>query len=350
MKKHSLYLSGSNFAIAQKCPASLTIDFSKKLMSDGAEAADGTDAHEEIAADIEKMRRYLPAKVPGMVEHEDRNRNRIVLKTGVWNLSGLPDYRAIVLHEGKLYIVDWKTGPAGIDHLGADQIEFYAYLVLMDMTPAARAKIEDVHLSLVSPRLNAQKHFLRDAKELVKDVSEKLKAIERAVGRGQKPQPGDQCRWCNKRFVCVEFRNELKRFADPQIFGTDGRRKEALQKITAEDLKTLSVAAAAIADIRKYVSELVKNGAGIPGVRVEVQNAARVFASGVDAAMIAKALGVKPAQIMEQKMRTPGQLEKDGFDLAPAAEYIVTTTREIVKVEVAPETTAQKKTPKAVKK
>ena len=346
MKKHSLYLSGSGFAIAQKCPASLTIEFSKKLMADGKEAADGTDAHEEIAGNIESMRKYLPAKVPGLVEHIEE---RLSVKTGVFNLSGGPDYYAYNLREGVLYVVDWKTGPAGIDHLGADQIEFYAFLALLSMTPAARKQIEDVRLSLVSPRLNSQKRFGRPAAVLIEDIQEKLKLIERAVGRGQKPQPGEQCRWCNKRFVCVELRNELKRFADPQTFGTDGHRKEALQKITAEDLKTLSIAAAAIADIRKYVSELVENGPGIPGVRVEVQNAARFFAEGVDAALIAKALGVRPVQIMEQNLRTPAQLEKDGFDTTKVAEYMVISQRKTLKVEAPKKQTETQTTQKTQK-
>ena len=71
-KTEKIRLSGSIFAIAQKCPASLTVKFSKKLMSE-----------EDFAQD------------------------------------------------GKLYVVDWKTGPMGIEHLSAAQIDFYAFLVIL---------------------------------------------------------------------------------------------------------------------------------------------------------------------------------------------------------------------------
>ncbi len=327
MKKAKWYLSGSSFAIAQKCPASLTIEFSNKLMADDREAEEGTDWHARIEADLEQVRRFLPEKD---TVHEITEQ-RFTLAQGPFQLSGGVDYHAIEkTAPGKLFVVDWKTGPAGIDHLSAAQIEFYTYLILKSKKFPRSIPVE---LSLVSPRLNQQKHFNRTAQEILDDVDGKLGEIEKAIKRGDKPAPGEHCRYCNKRYICPQLRAELKRFADPAIFGIDGVRKEALQKITAEDLKTLSIAAAAIQDIRKYVSEMIANGQEIPGCRVEYQNAARIFAEGVDAPMIAKKLGVRVSQIVEEKLKTPSQLEKAGFVLDRVQDFIQTTTRKTLKVE-----------------
>lgn len=79
-----LYLSGSVFAIAQKCPASLTIEFSRKLMEEREDFADdGTGEHAKIAADIEQVRRFLPDKAPGLVEHIEE---RLSVSSGPWQL------------------------------------------------------------------------------------------------------------------------------------------------------------------------------------------------------------------------------------------------------------------------
>lgn len=330
MKKEKLYLSGSAFAIAQECPASLTIKFSGKLMADGKDAAAGTDEHEKIADDIESVRRFLPEKHETMQEHVEPSRLEVEYKD--FRLSGKPDYYAIDDKTKTLHVVDWKTGPMGVGHLSASQLDFYSYLVLRKIKTPFRYSVES---ELVSPRLNQRKKFTRNPAELSADVESKLDAILKAVKKKEKPQAGDHCRYCNKRFVCVVLREELKRFADPEVFGTDGVRKEKLQKITAEDLKTLAIASAAITDIRKYVSELVEHGAGPAGVRVETQNAARIFAEGVDVHMIADALGQQgPDNITEQKLKTPAQLEKAGFTLDAVQEYIVTTQRKVLKVEV----------------
>lgn len=332
--KEKLRLSGSIFSIAQKCPASLTIPFSKKLMSDGKEAADGTDEHEKIANDIESMRRFLP-DFKDTFEHIERQRE---LEYKDFNLSGGIDYYALSYEHETLYVVDWKTGPMGIDHLGPAQIEFYAFIILKTLAKIELKRIKKVELSLVSPRLNQKKTFTRTPQEILA-LTDKFDLILEAIKKKQKPIPGEHCRYCNKRFVCTEFKEELKKFA-----GMTGKKGG----LTAEDLRTLSIAEAAIKDIKNYVKELLENGHPIPGVRMETQNAARVFAEGVDALMISEASGIEHSQLFSEKLKTPSQLEKEGFDLSPVQEFIVTTTRKVLKVE-SPDNKGSRKIIKKIK-
>jgi len=325
-------LSGSIFATAQKCPASLTIEFSKKLMSEEGYASDGTDAHEEIAADIESVRRFLPPKSKDLVEYNATP--RIEHMYGIFNVSGETDWHGVDYKKGVLYVYDWKTGPMGIEALGEHQVEFYAFLILRSLTKSQLKQLHTVELALVAPGLNQKKTFTRSVSELMESVETKLDAIETAIKKKEKPKPGSHCRFCSKRFVCVELRDELKRFAEPRFQGN------LLKTVTAADLKTLAVASAVIADIRKYVAELIENGSPVPGVSIQYQNAARVFDETVDVRMLAEKLGAEPEQLVKSKMLTPAQLEKAGFDLAPVDEFVTLTKRKVLKVE-AP--TAQKK-------
>lgn len=323
MKKEQIYLSGSSFSIAQKCPASLALKFSKKLMAERQDAQEGTDAHEVIAEDIESMRRFLPEKTKHLEEHIE---DRLEMTYRSFKLSGGIDYYALDFKDGALHVTDWKTGPMGIDHLGPAQIEFYAFLILTGISKEKLKKIKSVVLSLVSPRLNQKKTFTRTVFEIL-EQKEKFNLILKSLAKKEKPQTGEHCRWCSKRFVCPQLRDEMKRFADPEIYG------KSLVKITAEDLKTLSVAAAVITDVRKYVVELLENGQVIPGVRIEMQNAGRIFSEGVDEFMLAKTLGTAPENLTDKKMKSPAALEKAGYNLDPLAEFISLTQRKVLKVE-----------------
>lgn len=334
--KTNFRLSGSIFSIAQKCPGSLAISLPRKLMEERQDAQEGTDAHEVIADDIESVRRFLPAKTKTLQEHIEEE------VSGTYKglkLSGGVDYWSVDFTAGILYVYDWKTGPMGIDHLGPAQIEFYAYLILLSFGVKG-LKIKEVILCLVSPRLNQKKIFTRTPDDLIK-LERAFDLILSGIKKKEKPQPGEWCRWCSKRFVCVEFRNELKRFAEPSFHG------KPLQRITAGDLKTLAVAAVAVADIRKYVMEMLANGVSIPGVCVENQNAARIFGDGIDAGILAERLSDeittrKAVEFLSYKLKTPAQLEKEGFLLDRITDLISTTQRKVLKIESVPEGSTKK--------
>jgi len=338
MKKNQYYLSGSSFSIAQKCAASVTIEFSKKLMSDGQEASEGTDAHEVIANDIESMRRFLPVKHDKLTEYVER---RLETDYDKFWLSGGVDYFAIDYRDGVLYVTDWKTGPMGIDHLGPAQLEFYAYLILMDLAASQRKKITSVILALVSPRLNQKKTFTVSVNEILA-LSEKFDAILQAIEKKQKPQTGEHCRYCNKSVVCPELRAELIRFTEPKFQGQ-------LVKLTAQDLKLLTIAATKIDDIKKYAKELIEHGTPIPGTRLEWRNSARVFSQDIDGASIAKALGVRLDSISEVKIKSPAQLEKAGFKLDKVNDFITLTGGMQLKIDVEGGAKAQKTKPQKIK-
>ena len=232
------------------------------------------------------------------------------------DLFGTSDYVRYIPSEKVLHVVDYKHG-AGVevDVLGNLQLRYYALGALHAM----KKPVDKVVITIVQPRCYSKDGAIRtEVIDSVELVEFGFQLVEDALAT-QKPDapiiPGDHCRWCPANAVCEGPRQAA--IVAAQSSFPDLTEEEAVYgysspdpKRVAEYLSMIPRVEAWVTAVQEYAKAMAEKGHAIPGYTLVDKSARRKWAEDTSPNQIAKELGLGISEVLENKLKSPAQIEK----------------------------------------
>lgn len=223
---------------------------------------------------------------------------------------------------GILHIADFKYGRGVVVEV-KDNAQLYAYAVgamFSLLTHDQRADLKAIRLHVVQPRLgDAGLHSLTlTPMQLAEWVEGDLYPVVRAIVDGTLPDdapliPGDHCQFCPVMMECPALHARAQSMAK-HVFQN---AEHTLPLMTNDDLARILDQAELIepwlVKVKELALERMRMGGAVPGWKLVPKRGHRVW--NEDEAETTKRItqeidGVKLADIMQTKLRTPAQIEK----------------------------------------
>ena len=241
-------------------------------------------------------------------------------------VSGRADFVAKT-SDGTLFVVDYKFGGSPVPAANNPQLWIYAALAADTLSADAKKYV----VGIVQPRA-VTSDFMTSA--AVWDTRDDLgrerfdKAVDAAYFADETTlrAPGDHCRWCPARSIC------LAAVAEPLLLAcTAAGQAEATKDATDEQIGRWLTAIKAVdkvsADLARIARARISAGSDIPGWRISYRKKLDwdVHTDGVEeqAAEIAAKIGVDPSELIKTELRSPSEMKK-----TVASEKLATATRE----------------------
>jgi hypothetical protein len=284
--------------LAERC---LREDCDAKDLSDNKDMVAAVQEYLDEVRSVKCNAEILASMIEETVEH-------------MWieDFGGTPDHTLVYVEDGKivLHIHDYKHG-AGVLVEAEENYQALSYLSIL--TSRFMGIPEVCRVTIVQPRISSG-----DSVSHWETTPERVKEFEQEVlaARNQDHlRAGDWCRWCPALPHCPEVQKHAEAAAKEEFNVVD----ETTEKL----IKFMGYAPAIKAFLDRIPKELLqraKVGEKLPGMKVIERLSNRKWRSDVDIEEQLVELGVERTDFVEERIKTPPQLEKTikgtGVDLS----------------------------------
>lgn len=231
--------------------------------------------------------------------------------------------------DGRVIVLDYKHGAGhAVEATENPQLMYYG-IGLLSIPSLRGAKVTQVELVIVQPRAPHKdgpvRSWTTDPLTLL-DFAGELR--EGAVATTNPDAPlaaGDHCKFCPAAGICPALREIAITRAQDEFVDV------VAPDLTDEDISVLLEKCSLIEDgiraIRAEAFNRAQGGAKIPGWKLVAKRAMRKWAGEPDIVKgrLAFDFGLSPDQILEEKLRSPAQIEKllKGDDKKALADLVV---------------------------
>lgn len=328
------------------CPGSIRLSEGVPSLPESAAAREGTDAHfcvETLLTEVIEKGRMNPATIKTLetkykremtshaIDAVNEISRRVPKGAKVFceqkvddDLKYIdPDFggtldAAIVELFGRLEVIDYKYG-AGIAVDAVDNPQLIAYALAI--AKRYEFNFDEVKITVIQPRAfhesgNVIRTWDTTTDELLKWEAKFKKGLKACRDPKAPTSAGDWCRFCPAKHVCPSVSTDAMR--DAQI---DFKKDKGLLTVPApEDLENshLQIALSAadkldhwITGVRSRAFEVLNAGGTLPGYKLVMKRASRVWVDPIKAADVAlKKVGLDAFE--PRKLKSPAQIEKLG--------------------------------------
>lgn len=277
------------------------------------EMADG--AQDYAAAVIAKLSEHGGPAAYGVEVEVEGLSKEIGAPEGSKAVKGRADFIAICA-DGAVLIVDYKFGECPVLADGNKQMTLYAALARDKFSKSSTRAV----IGIVQPRATSSDFLASGASwSEIEDIDGALPGIVEAVRRAYwsddttERKPGDHCKYCPARSVCTAA------IAEPLLLAlTAAGQAELVKDATNEQigawLAALKRVEKAANDLSRIAKARIEVGAEIPGWRISYRKSlqwpVRDLPVMQQAEEIAAAIGVHPAELIKETLRTPADMKK----------------------------------------
>lgn len=326
MRQHFRY-SPSQIARALKCPGSVP---RSELISEehvGEAARRGTIAHKMLeqllknepidpeCLALEKELQDFVASCADYICREFRNpaegllkQNRFIelIETTIASriypeFGGTPDYVAIKHEDGQtgVYVVDMKTGRTPVR--AANNPQLLAYLALVEEKCVAAGVKVDYYEGVILQAGNEA-----DYAEFTREQIYRFYWRLENVMSSRELHAGPHCQWCKARAQCPAAES-MARQALIEDFADDEAVRLARLLELAPAIRSL------LDDVPRRMLELARQGKQFQGYKVVQGLGHRRWRSDIDPLEALRAKKILRRVIVEEKVKSPTQLEREGY-------------------------------------
>lgn len=309
------------------CPASVRL--SENIESRQSKYADeGTKAHEyaakillnekqvfkvnqEIQDAVQVYVDYVNSVVAGLADKGIDDvlvEHRFDLSNIHEGLFGTADCVVLDRAQKLLHVIDYKHG-AGIvvDVVNNDQLMYYGLGALLSLG----APVDKVRLTIVQPRAEHEdgtiRHFEFDAFDLVEFAARLKEFAEKTKDPNAPMVEGEHCRFCPAAPVCPLLSKKAMDFAVEKFQDIPTYDADKLSRI----LEAMPAIKAWLQNVHEFAYREAVQGRCPKGFKLVEKRATRKWAMDTEDTVAAlRALMGEDANLFEQKLKSPAQIEK----------------------------------------
>lgn len=225
-----------------------------------------------------------------------------------------------------LFVVDLKTGYEEVDP-DSSQLKIYAHDIVERFEP------DNVSLIIYQPNAN-QAQPARDKQYTLAEYRREMRAILSAEKASAswfgKPYrrmeaelvAGDHCGWCDALGVCPAARRHAQLISKESFMPVASSKKSVARPAASPPEPSLLTAAQLgeileradmfqrwLEQVRVRALELIKMNKGVPGWKAVAKRTRYAWNQSATPAQIAKAVGLKPADVVETRTLSPGKVK-----------------------------------------
>lgn len=237
-------------------------------------------------------------------------------------IAGTCDFAVIDEQKDVIYvqIIDLKTGFVPVDVNANLQLFSYAHLILDKIKIKKRPVV--ITGIIVQPAHNTVKfadiEYNPEKFATLYDV--KSKTLNTGVW----------CKYCQKADICPELKKQIIEYYKPEYQGISLDRVDLI----AEILPMAGTIENVMKRIQEDAKQILADGNTIPGFKLAQKSGRRIWMSSISADMLAKKTGKRKKDIVEEKIKSPADLEKtlkidtSPFTFRPTVNYLAQEEKE----------------------
>jgi hypothetical protein len=303
-------------------------DLAEKALAAGAKAcAIADDESEEMAAAVQVYLdeiAFVRATVRVLAEHTERKLECLTID----GLGGTADHVMLYVEDGKiiLHCFDYKHG-VGVPVAAEENLQVLSYFVILESNYPEM--VDEFRGTIVQPRA-----FAGDGVQTWSCSPARVQEhAERIITETAKDHlaAGDWCRWCPALMICPEVQRHAAEVAEAEFSQVDIETLLHYEQISPAILAFLKKIPQTLLDTFRF-------GDGIPGKKVIERLGNRRWKLAHDRVRPElEKMGLAKEAIVEEKLRTPPQVEKlldkDGKKVIASL-----VTRDVVGYKIVPVT------------